>query len=135
MTVISRQDLELSESKATNIDSHISELIQISQISRDIALNIGSNNLDTWNNFINLSCIASCNKSTLNTCHSSSCPKCKSMCDSLLNDYIEKCSKCIEISDNEVLRENTLFQENLELFKHTLSVSKKLLGKEDSIKD
>ena len=45
-----------------------------------------------------------------------------------MRDYISKCTRCVELSDNEMLRDNTMFQENLSLFKHTLSVTNKILN-------
>ena len=54
VTTISRQDIEMGEKKSMDIEDHLSELNQINQISRDIAINIGTNNLDNWNAFINL---------------------------------------------------------------------------------
>ena len=43
----------MGEKKSMDIEGHLSELNQINQISRDIAINLGTNNLDSWNAFIN----------------------------------------------------------------------------------
>ena len=135
VTTISRQDIEMGEKKSMDIEGHLSELNQINQISRDIAINLGTSNLDTWNAFINLASSALTNKMVLKSCNQTSCSKCKDVCDSVLRDYVSKCTRCVELSDNEHLRDNTMFQENLDLFKHTLSVTNKMLNndeKEDS---
>ena len=139
VTTISRQDIEMGEKKSMDIEDHLSELNQINQISRDIAINIGTNNLDNWNAFINLASSALTNKMVLKSCNKTSCSKCKDLCESVMRDYISKCTRCVELSDNEMLRDNTMFQENMGLFKHTLSVTNKMLnggdGEEESPKE